>query len=101
MSEYNGWTNYETWVANLWLDEEREFWEQIADERCGPRADHWSAERHREFVRDFADTLRLDFERKALDQLEPSLFLDLLHAASDRINWREIAEHYLPEGNES
>ena len=33
--EYNGWYNYETWLCNLWMDNdqaEHEYWREVARE---------------------------------------------------------------------
>ena len=30
--EYNGWTNYETWVINLWNDNEQGIYEHLVEE---------------------------------------------------------------------
>lgn len=80
---YNGWTNYETWCVNLWLtnDEVTEpmlrMLSQMHDVSVGYRAD-----RIEEWVKD---------DRPVQDA---SLYSDMLGAALDAVNWREIVENH-------
>ena len=73
---YNGWSNRETWLANLWLDE------MLINE---------AAEGH-EVTADLVETL-IDEMISATD-VDGGLTYDLLMTAVDRINYREIAEAY-------
>lgn len=74
---YNGWSNYETWVTNLWLGNdagEYALLREIATQRLP--------------ARHVADQLR----DTILDRIpEPfGLFRDLLSHALHRVNWEEI-----------
>ena len=73
---YNGWSNRETWLANLWLDE------MLASE---------VTEGH-EVTADLVETL-IDEMISATD-VDGGLTYDLLMTAVDRINYHEIAEAY-------
>ena len=75
-STYNGWSNRETWLANLWLDE------LLVSE---------TTEGH-EVSADLVETL-IDEMISATD-VDGGLTYDLLMTAVDRINYREIAEDY-------
>lgn len=104
--EHNGWTNYETWVVNLWIDNE----EALADER---------RERVQAIIRDNVDDGDLDvdaavgevsewlktwisdeipetyFEETVNKVLTGALgpYCDLLGAALSEVDWFEIARH--------
>ncbi len=92
---YNGWTNYETWCLNNWIDN-----------------DQYLAERKAELVREV--TLHYDdkqvYELSLLlesmveelkdNALEVGLLSDLLGGAIGKINFYELAEHYIEDFNE-
>ena len=97
MSErYNGWTNYETWLVNLWMDNEqgsqdyyreraREFYEQAADEMMVTRSQRaWIS---------LADWLKEHHEENRPEL--PGVYGDLLGGALSSVNWDEIARHYI------
>ena len=103
---YNGWTNYETWVVNLWMDNNEgsyDYWREIAEDIY-----HNQAEEQKHFskmddaVVILADRLKNDHEEAKDEILEnmklnASLWADLLGAALAETNWREIAEHLLED----
>jgi hypothetical protein len=101
---YNGWTNYETWVVNLWMDNEEgshDYWVRMARyiyENEATESKHFS--KIEDAVCILADKLKNDHEQakdEILERLElnASLWADLLGAALSEANWREIAEHLL------
>lgn len=87
--EYNGSSNYETWVAALYMD-----------------SDHW-AEVARELVENDEDEDLDECQRQLADQMEnefeefqPELkgvYADLLSAAIQEIDWDEIASNYIQD----
>ena len=87
--KYNVWTNYESWVTSLWLDNEepsRRYWaEQAAawagDELAAVRL----AEQLKEEVTD------------AAPELSSSLYADLMYVALSGVDWLEIAERMLED----
>lgn len=95
MTTYNGWTNYETWVVNLWLDNDgADFSEEatelvqeaIDDDESDPKDSAVSAlaARIESMVDEFAPTLS-------------GMFADLLGAALQAVNYREIAQHHIDD----
>jgi len=89
---YNGRSNYETWLVNLWLDNEqgsKDFmWEwleyHLARQTCG-QLSRYLKETYEEDV----DTLSL-----------PPFWNDLLRGALSEVNWMEIASHIWEEWEE-
>jgi len=75
---FNGWTNKETWLVNLWLGDM--LYEQAEEEEI-------TAEYIEEMVDEMASAL--------LDGPDANGFLtDLLNCALGEINYHELAEHY-------
>ena len=95
---YNGWTNYETWCVNLWMDNEQgsqEFFRETA------RQIHAETDAYNTglTVNDmakirFADWLKQYYSEENLPEL-PGVYGDLLRGALDAVNWDEIARHYI------
>ena len=86
--EYNGWTNYETWVTKLWMDNNQEsynYYQELAEE-------------YRKQPYELSQRIKEEFEEaNPLNELESSVFHDLLNSAISNINWYEIAESLLEE----
>jgi hypothetical protein len=95
---YNGWTNYETWLVNLWMDNERGsqeyFREQAREIYDGHEPIPDTRLTRAEVTRfRFADWLEEYHEEHG-----PALrgvYGDLLGAALSSVNWDEIARHYI------
>jgi hypothetical protein len=93
-SRYNGWTNYETWVVKLWIDNDQgtqEYWLEQAQEAQATFED--SA------LQNLANALyqsHADYAAERLGQVN-DVFADLLTAALDSVNWREIAANLMEE----
>jgi hypothetical protein len=81
--EYNGWTNYETWLVNLWLSNEQGI-DNFALGLCGEA----------ETTREAADRLREWIGEGSPDDCQTGLYGDLLNAALSEVDWYEIADHY-------
>ena len=88
---YNGWANYETWVAKLWLDNEEgsfNYWQERARELKGEGGEHITLA--------LADELKgMHDEDNPLE--EAGVYTDLLNSALGEVNWYEIAESILEE----
>lgn len=92
MSTHNGWTNYETWAVALWIDNEQgsqEYWREQA-ETFIERHDDPAMRRVL-----FGDQIKAEHE-ESLPELQ-GFAADLLNAAMDSVNWREIASHLIEE----
>jgi len=76
---YNGWTNRETWLANLWLDNDQSqaHFLKVAGEVS---------------VSDLAEALEDYYASTLPDAFLSGLYADLLAGAVAKIDWREIAK---------
>ena len=85
---YNGWTNYETWLCKLWLDNDNEL-EYFARDARRMLDNGDDAET---VINTIAGELSLSWHERAYDQLDGIGFLsDLVTSALGSVNYREIA----------
>jgi len=78
--EYNGWTNYETWCVNLWLNNEYHSYEWLRALAMDEMEDYDKAETLKVYVSEDCNPLIDD----------ASMFTDLLNGALSEVNWYEI-----------
>jgi len=75
-TDYNGWTNRETWVINLWLGD---YFQDVVEEGQQLMADY--------------------IEETVWDMLEeanvPDMFKDMIDL--NAVNWRELEQHYVTD----
>lgn len=97
-TKYNGWTNYETWLVNLWMDNEQgssEYWNECAQEAYDNADSDTSFTREERATLNLADTMK-DEHEEAQPEVT-GLWADMMNAALSEVNWYEIAEHYIEE----
>lgn len=89
-TRYNGWTNYETWVVNLWLTNEEgsdTYWRERAEELCV--SNDWDKDAA---ASDMADELKAQHEEFMPEVT--GVFSDLLRSSLDAVDWQEIAANF-------
>ena len=99
-SSYNGWSNYETWVVNLWLDNEESSYGMCRSlaQRCFEEAEADGVlSRKERACYQLAKKLKEMIEERNPIASEASVYADLLNASIGEINWKEIANGYLEE----
>ena len=91
--KYNGWNNYETWVCNLWLDNDGSF-DDLSDLAVTMMIDH---ENDRDAAtHDLAEHIE-SIVTDSTPDIGNNMFSDLLSAAIGEIDFYEIAEHYISD----
>lgn len=83
MAEYNGWSNYETWLANLWYDQV--FYDLISEE--------YGMDVTYDQEYDVAQSIQYYMDDLVLEEVnaQAGFALDLVNAGLREINYREIA----------
>ena len=79
-AEYNGWTNSETWLVNLWMANNERYYNQL----CAIVSSGDS-------LNDRAKTLA-DWLRSQYDGEYSSIWADYIGQSLTRVNWCEIVE---------
>ena len=96
MSEYNGWSNYETWNYKLWMDNEEAsylYWQGQARDVITESEPTSVLNKHENAAYLLSEQLKAECD-EYLEQYMPdqaSCFADLLNGAVSAINWHEIA----------
>ena len=78
--DYNGWSNYETWLVNLW-------WGDYLSEYPGEHEKGW--------VRDFVESV---IEESGEEPPRGGFAADVLGSFLSRVDWREIEDHLEGDG---
>lgn len=102
-TSYNGWSNYETWVVNLWLNNDQGTYNTCTTlaQRCYEEAvaDQVLSRRERACYQ-LANELKAMIEDGNPLAGESSVYSDLLKASISEVNWKEIANSLLEEVDE-
>jgi len=91
---YNGWTNYETWLTNLWF-ENFEFTDQIKDGVF----DDMDNDDIRDYVSDYIEQYVSDSVDESINS--NGFIQDLVTSSLGDVDWRDIADHYVDDIKEA
>ena len=86
---YNGWSNYETWLVNLWIQNEQDLYSQLHD--MVVTVDTLFAAK--ELLEAWLDN---EYDMY-IENAPHGLFQDLLRGAISEVNWYEIAKNWRNE----
>ncbi len=95
---YNGWSNYETWCVNLWVDNEpggSDYWRERAEALVQSAIDDDETDPKASAVTALEDEIQSQHEENAPEV--SGVYSDLLTAALGAVDWREIAHHYIDD----
>ena len=84
--KYNGWTNYPTWAAKLWIDNDEGLSEEINDIIRDTPNDYPASG----LVQSYLEDAAMDVLEEA--NVMASLMSDLMTYAYSEVNWMEIVE---------
>lgn len=97
---YNGWSNYETWAAKLWMDNDEGAYHDVTSKATELAEEARDAEEEPDaadlatWLREYAD------ETMCADAPTTGLAADLFRSAFGEIDFHEIAESLLSEVKE-
>jgi len=94
---YNGWTNYETWLVNLWFDN----WDFI-DMVDNGFFDDMDEDEVRDAIAEYISNAVFDYiddmTNGAMDSGGSFGFIgDVLTGFTGEVDWQEIADHYVDD----
>ena len=94
---YNGFTNRETWLTNLWLQNAEGDYNHWSERALDIYREATAAVARDESVGVLAEEIREETESLAHELTfgQWGLLVDLLNTALAEVNWREIADHFL------
>jgi hypothetical protein len=95
-NEYSGWTNYQTWNVNLWIDNDQglySYWQERAAEVWNDASPAYAWQSKEDAA---TQTLEGELKEYFAELAEEAvsnagMFADLLTHALDSVNWGEIA----------
>jgi hypothetical protein len=86
---YNGWSTYETWLVNLWIQNDQDLYAALHADVV-EADDAWEA---KNVLKSWLDN---EYDM-AVEGLGTGLFADLLRGALAEVNWFEIAKNWRDE----
>lgn len=101
--EYNGWTNYETWAVNLYMDNDQpqeRYWSEETRECFGQAKAEGPFTKAENAAFALQERIKEAHESAAEDMLQAAKYeygplADLLRGALSEVNWREIAKSWI------
>ena len=79
-TEYNGWSNRETWIVNLWMTGDQSYYEQL----CEIISSRDSVDNQTEALKGW---IRFEYDGEY-----SSIWADLINNSLAEVNWYEIIE---------
>ena len=103
--KYNGWSNYPTWVYNLWQDNDeynynyvRELVNEVKEEIESSFIEDDITTFENKFNYELQERLKDEFENNNPLIDNANVYSDLIGWAIGHINWYEISNHLMDEG---
>lgn len=102
-TEYQGWTNYNTWCVGLWIDNtngSQQHWHATATQCLRLAKGGHCVDRLTQASYDLGDALKAAYEEHWEELAEGAglagtMWMDLMGSALEDVNWRQIAESML------
>jgi hypothetical protein len=95
-NEYSGYTNYQTWNVNLWIDNDQglySYWNERAAEVWNDASPAYEWQSKKDAATSALEDELKDYFSELADEAigNAGMFSDLLGHAIDSVNWGEIA----------
>lgn len=95
--KYNGWSNYETWLVKLWIDNDEgsyNYWQEEAQRVYDAAEESDTFTKAEQAALDLDDILKSYHEQIIEESGVPQsgFIADLMNAAMSEVDWHEIAE---------
>ena len=93
--EHNGYTNHETWIVRIWMDNEKGSQDKWLEEakkahgRASGKHKVFSKREEASFI--LSDTIK-NWHEMAMPHIGNSVFGNLMTAAMSEVNWDELAK---------
>lgn len=105
LERYQGWTNYETWVTSLWIDNDYGLYSKIertATEHAKTAKDDENVKKGIWTECEAAKFRLADDIKEKIEEANPlaekaNLYSDILSANLKEVNWNEIAANHLED----
>ena len=95
---YNGWTNWETWIVNVWVDNDQMLYEYVKD-MAMEEMEEEVLEDKESAAYNLSKTMREQFDEWA-PEISNGPYLDLLNGALREVDWLELARHLIERAQE-
>ena len=98
--KYNGWSNYETWLCNMWFNDFNFTDMMDMFDNCEDNCDVLDiiANYIKEYVAEFVEySLPPASQHGFIHDMDFTDMMDMFYAAISEIDWRDIAEHYVDD----
>ena len=89
--DYNGWTNWETWLVRLWMTNDEGsyyFWRELVEQHEGKASE-------------LGEIMEDQWEAQIPEGLHGTVYGDLIMQGSKEVNWEEIAESWTDDIKEA
>jgi hypothetical protein len=90
---YNGWTNYETWLTNLYFDDFTSHFEEMIEEG---QFDEMDDDEILDCCTDYIEQVVDDVVSYTVTTTD-NFISDIISSFTQEVNYKEIAEHYVAD----
>ena len=91
---YNGWTNYETWLTNLYFEDFTDHFSEMVEEG---QFDEMTDEDILDCCTDYIEQTVDDYVSYSHEVGASSFLNDIISSFIQEVNYREIADHYVAD----
>lgn len=90
---YNGWKNVETWVVNLWLNNDRGYYETVR-RIISDTAYYNKFYRPKDDSSVHTPSMRIETMVRKMNPINGGMFADIINHSLNQVDWLAIAEGF-------